>query len=431
VTALDDLTVPAASADPFSVFRELREHDPVHWSEAHQAWLITRYDDVSAAFQNKAFSNDRVRPVLERKRRAGDDSAASGVLGLMTGWMVVNDPPVHTRLRKLAAGAFKGQRIASMSEQITAIVDAHIDRFLEGSGPQDLISEVAYPLPATVIATLLGAPPQDRDRFREWSDELALVAFGTGGVARADRHERALRGLREMDVYFRALIERRRAAPGNDMLSALMAKEGEDLLSDDELVGMCALDRHRGRGVAALRRAHQDPEPVGGRRYRGARPASRGGPARASGARVGEPRPGEVRRSGRPRPAAQPQPAHRVRQGHPRVHRGSARPDRDAHRGGADRRAPARAGVDRGAGVEGRARFACDGPSRREACMRIGLARDVCEAHGQCSIVDLDLFPLDDDGFSAVEPDQQVAAGEEAAAQRGVDACPVRALKVL
>jgi ferredoxin len=63
--------------------------------------------------------------------------------------------------------------------------------------------------------------------------------------------------------------------------------------------------------------------------------------------------------------------------------------------------------------------------------MRIGLARDVCEAHGQCSIVDLDLFPLDDDGFSAVEPDQQVAAGEEAAAQRGVDACPVRALKVL
>jgi cytochrome P450 len=213
----------------------------VHWSEAHQAWLITRYDDVSAAFQNKAFSNDRVRPVLERKRRAGDDSAASGVLGLMTGWMVVNDPPVHTRLRKLAAGAFKGQRIASMSEQITAIVDAHIDRFLEGSGPQDLISEVAYPLPATVIATLLGAPPQDRDRFREWSDELALVAFGTGGVARADRHERALRGLREMDVYFRALIERRRAEPGDDMLSALIAREGDDLLSDDELVGMCAL----------------------------------------------------------------------------------------------------------------------------------------------------------------------------------------------
>jgi cytochrome P450 len=241
MAVLDDLTAPAASADPFSVFRELRERDAVRWSETHRAWLITRYDDVSAAFQNKAFSNDRVRPVLERKRRAGADSAATGVLGLMTGWMVVNDPPVHTRLRKLAAGAFKGQRIASMTETITGIVDAHIDRFLAGSGPQDLISAVAYPLPATVIATLLGAPPQDRDRFREWSDELALVAFGTGGDARAERHERALRGLREMDGYFRELIERRRAEPGDDMLSALMAKEGDDLLTGDELVGMCAL----------------------------------------------------------------------------------------------------------------------------------------------------------------------------------------------
>jgi cytochrome P450 len=244
VTVLDDLTSPAASADPYSVFRALREQDPVHWSHAHRAWLITRYDDVSATFQNKAFSNDRVRPVLERTQRAGAASAATGVLGLMTGWMVVNDPPVHTRLRKLAAGAFKGQRIAVMGEQITAIVDAHIDAFLAGSGEQDLISEVAYPLPATVIATMLGAPPEDRDRFREWSDELALVAFGTGGAARADRHERALRGLQEMDAYFRALIERRRGEPADDMLSALMAgpaPEGDDLLTDDELVAMCAL----------------------------------------------------------------------------------------------------------------------------------------------------------------------------------------------
>ncbi|ODU28563.1 MAG: hypothetical protein ABT15_12925 [Pseudonocardia sp. SCN 73-27] len=233
-----DLTAPAASADPYAVFEELRSTDPVHWSEAHRAWLITRYDDVSDAFRNKAFSNDRVRPVLARRR---EPSAASDVLGLLAGWMVVTDPPDHTRLRRLAAGAFKGQRIAVMGEQITAIVDSHIDGFLAGSGEQDLISEVAYPLPATVIATMLGAPPADRDRFREWSDELALVAFGTGGAARADRHERALRGLREMDTYFHTLVDHRRRDPGDDMLSALMARDGDDLLSDDELVAMCAL----------------------------------------------------------------------------------------------------------------------------------------------------------------------------------------------
>jgi cytochrome P450 len=97
-----------------------------------------------------------------------------------------------------------------------------------------------------VIATMLGAPVADRDRFREWSDELALVAFGTGGSDRAGRHERALRGIQEMDAYFRELVELRRSAPGGDMLSAMMAAEegpaGEgDALTDDELVSMCAL----------------------------------------------------------------------------------------------------------------------------------------------------------------------------------------------
>lgn len=255
----DDLLSPAASADPYPLLRALREAEPVHWSEAHRAWLITRYDDVSAAFQNKALSSDRVRPLLAARTTSGvhedQPTATTAVLGLIADWMVVSDPPAHTRLRKLAAGAFKGQRIAGMTELITRIVDEQIDAFLAdpgpdrgsdagpgpGPGPQDLIERVAYPLPATVIAMMLGAGPDDRDRFRAWSDELALVAFGTGGAARAERHERALRGLTEMQAYFRELIDERRRAPGEDMLSALMARDGSDRLSDDELVAMCAL----------------------------------------------------------------------------------------------------------------------------------------------------------------------------------------------
>jgi cytochrome P450 len=88
---------------------------------------------------------------------------------------------------------------------------------------------------------MLGAPVADRDLFREWSDELALVAFGAGGDDRAERHERALRGLDEMAAYFRDLIAVRRAEPGEDMLSELLKPTDGDRLDDTEIVGMCAL----------------------------------------------------------------------------------------------------------------------------------------------------------------------------------------------
>ncbi|MGH3630792.1 MAG: cytochrome P450, partial [Sciscionella sp.] len=242
--AVDDgLLTPSASSDPYPLFAVLRAEDPVHYSEVHRAWLLTRYADVSAAFANKAFSNDRVRPLLAARRERGGSQASERLLALMSDWMVVSDPPAHTRLRKLAAGAFKGQRITAMDGQITALVDELLDALVRGPATADLISEVAYPLPATVIATMLGAPVADRDRFRKWSDELALVAFGTGGEARVDRHERALHGLREMDAYFRELIARRRREPGEDMLTAMMAgdESDHDRLSGDELVAMCAL----------------------------------------------------------------------------------------------------------------------------------------------------------------------------------------------
>ncbi|WP_214405271.1 cytochrome P450 [Pseudonocardia lacus] len=234
----DDLLTPRATADPYALFAELRAHDPVHWSAQHRAWLLTRYDDVSAAFADKALSNDRVRPVRAARQARGEGAgAADRVLELIGEWMVVSDPPAHTRLRKLAAGAFRTQRISAMDARITALVDELLDGFTGG----DLIAGLAYPLPATVIGAMLGAPPEDRDRFRGWSDELALVAFGTGGSARAERHERALAGLREMDAYFRELIARRRVEPGEDMLSAMMGSDSGDRLTDDELSAMCAL----------------------------------------------------------------------------------------------------------------------------------------------------------------------------------------------
>ncbi|CAA9222219.1 MAG: Putative cytochrome P450 hydroxylase [uncultured Actinomycetospora sp.] len=241
----DDLLTPAAVADPAGAAAVLRTLDPVHWSPTHRAWLVSRYDDVVASFRNPALSSDRVRPLMSAQRER--PSAEHRVLGLISEWMVVTDPPAHTRLRRLAGAAFKQQQIAAMEQRIQTLVDELVDAFLAGGPRGDLVAGVAYPLPAIVIAEMLGAPPEDRDRFRGWSDELALVAFGAGGDARPDRHERALRGLEEMAAYFRELVAARRAAPAGDMLSAMIAGDTpsggieEHGLTDDELVGMCAL----------------------------------------------------------------------------------------------------------------------------------------------------------------------------------------------
>jgi cytochrome P450 len=128
-----------------------------------------------------------------------------------------------------------------MEAQIAQLVDELLGRFVEKCR-DDLILHFAYPLPAIVIAELIGAPPEDRDRFRLWSDELALVAFGAGGEARTDRHERAARGLEELIEYFDERIEISRETPGDDMVSRLLEPDDKgDQLSDAEVRGMCAL----------------------------------------------------------------------------------------------------------------------------------------------------------------------------------------------
>lgn len=228
------------TADPYPYLAELRASDPVHWDEDQRAWLFTRYDDVAAAFADPRLSSDRIRPLLgvvTPQRRA----ELAPMLGVMSDWMVVTDPPVHTRLRKLANSAFRQQRIAHMSEWIGKIVDDLLDEFT-ASGSTDFVGGLAYPMPATVIAKMLGAPVQDRDLFQRWSDELALVAFGTGGEVREDRHRRALAGVAEMQGYLHDLIAGVEKNPGEDMISALLeTPDRDDRLSRDELVALCSL----------------------------------------------------------------------------------------------------------------------------------------------------------------------------------------------
>jgi cytochrome P450 len=241
-----DLLSAELTEDPFAYYAGLRASDPVHWAPASKAWLLTRYDDVVAAFGDPRLSSDRVRPLLEvlpAQRRA----EYGPMLEIISRWMVVTDPPVHTRLNRLASRAFRQQRVSAMSGWIGELVDELLDDFV-ASGGDDFLAGLAYPLPAAVIARMMGVPQQDRGMVQHWSDELALVAFGAGGQDRAGRYARALAGVRDLQQYLAGLIERRRREPGEDMISVLLsgaAEEGAgedgDHLDDAELMALCSL----------------------------------------------------------------------------------------------------------------------------------------------------------------------------------------------
>ncbi|QEC50518.1 cytochrome P450 [Baekduia soli] len=236
----DDLLDPELNHDPWPFFARLREEDPVHYSPAHRAWIVTRYDDVVEALGHPALSSDRVRPLLDALTPE-NRAKAGGVMAQMAEWMVVTDPPAHTRLRRLATNAFHPRKVVAMEGRIRELVDGYLDSFI-ASGEQDLIAAFTFPLPATLISELIGAPSEDADRFKDWSNDLALVAFGAGGEGRDDRHALAERSIAEMFEYFGVLIEKARREPGEDMISDLIAGDGtEENLTDDEIRSMCAL----------------------------------------------------------------------------------------------------------------------------------------------------------------------------------------------
>ena len=240
---------PEVMADPYPAFTELRATNPVYWSPVLKGWVLTRYADVRAALHDSRLSADRITPFMNSlppARRV----ALSGLERILTRWAVFVDPPVHTRLRGLMNKAFTPRAIETLRGRIGEIVDRLIDR-VAPRGRMDMIADFAYPLPATVIAGMLGVPEKDVERFKSWSDDLA--AFVGGAQATPQKYERACYGLSEMDTYFRAIVrERRSSPPRDDVIGGLVAAEEDGrVLSEDELVATAVLILFAGHETTA------------------------------------------------------------------------------------------------------------------------------------------------------------------------------------
>jgi cytochrome P450 len=229
---------PEALANPYPMYRELREHAPMYRSELMDGWVLTRYEDVLAVLKHPRMSADRRRA---RNRMVAQAMAAQEEAGPFSqaSTMLSSDPPEHTRLRGLVSKAFTAKVVEQMRPRIQEIVDHLLDA-AQDKGSMDLIWDFAYPLPVIVIAEMLGVPSERRDDFKRWSDDI--VATLGGPLVSEDALERGRKSAVDMASYFQGIIAERRREPREDLLSLLVAAEERgDVLSEEELIATCML----------------------------------------------------------------------------------------------------------------------------------------------------------------------------------------------
>jgi cytochrome P450 len=290
---------PDFLADPYPAYHRLRAEDPVH-HHPFGFYVLTRYDDVAAFLRDARFGKSGYQALFESRFGGGPDGSWLALS------MLFRDPPDHTRLRALVSQAFTPRVVETLRPRVQAIVDRLLER-VTGTGRMDVIADLAYPLPVTVISELLGVPAEDADAVRGWSLHLARALDAIALPVGPEVIERGRRATGEMVEYFRRLAEERRRRPGPDLLSGLVeAEEAGDRLTERELLATCVLlyvAGHEttvnliGNGLLALlrhpgewRRLRDDPALLPGAieellRYDG--PVQRTGRVAASDAEIG------------------------------------------------------------------------------------------------------------------------------------------------
>jgi len=230
--------IPEVHANPYPMYIRLREEDPVHWSALMEAWILTRYEDIVAVLTDSRFSANRRQAQNRFAQEAQKIAEEFGPFG-RTQTMLTSDPPLHTRLRRLVSKAFTPRMVEGLRPRIQLIVDELLDA-VRDSGRMDLIRDLAYPLPVIVIAEMLGIPPQERDQFKRWSDEIAATLGGP--FTPPEVLERARKSANELADYFRGVIAERRREPAEDLISGLIAAEEQgQILSEDEMLATAML----------------------------------------------------------------------------------------------------------------------------------------------------------------------------------------------
>lgn len=230
----DDWLRPEIVKDPHPYFHELRSKDPVHWNTIWKGWIITKYEDVVALAQDPRISANR----LNEKVVAKMPEEGRKVAELMLNWIVLMDPPDHTRVRKVLQKAFTPRSIMKMQEYAEEVVNEALDA-LEGRREIDLLEDFAHNIPTNILAKMMGLPTEDFEKIKEWTRDLNKLVFID--INEPNRHKSALEGIQNMSDYLHGVFQERRKNPGDDLISALIVANENGILTEDELVAQCIL----------------------------------------------------------------------------------------------------------------------------------------------------------------------------------------------
>ena len=215
---------------PFEFYSSMRKNNPIVFDEQNRQWILYRYNDIEKILRDPIKFSSKFEQFQVPEEYQENLNRPS---------LLNTDPPYHRKLRSVVDTLFVPIEISRLGPRIENIANSLIDKIIEkDNNTMDLITDFAYPLPATVIAELLGVPSEDQDTFHQWADNIVSLEINNDveSIRKADKT------VTEMDIYFSNLIEKKKKTPTNDLISHIIkAKVDGHSLSEKEILSFCSL----------------------------------------------------------------------------------------------------------------------------------------------------------------------------------------------
>jgi cytochrome P450 len=240
-----DLFTPEAADDPQSLLRRISAETRVSWSPDLNAYMLTRHDDILTALKDPRLVTGNITQGLDRLTEA-EQAELLPLRESVNRWMGHTTEEGHHRFQKLLKRYFTPATVNGLRPAVRSLTTQLLDA-VEPQGGMDTVQDLAYLLPAYIIADMFGMPPADRHKLRAWSPDLgAIFQVADAALLRASQ-----RSILEMQDYLRGLVIARRADPQDDLLSMFVAAEREGLVDEDEIVANCVLLLFAGHETSA------------------------------------------------------------------------------------------------------------------------------------------------------------------------------------